>query len=81
MGFGLVGDLVAHAGLEQKLPTVFEFSIELALEAKQDVALGAPMVGQVPRRIFHHPHANVSELLGAPIRGSSDAFVFGGLDG
>ena len=81
MGLGLVGYLVAHAGLEQELPAIFEFSIELALEAKQDVALGAPMVGQVPRRIFHHPHANVPKLLGAPIRGSSDTFVFGGLDG
>ncbi len=46
MGLGLVGYLVAHAGLEQKLPAIFKFSIELALEAKQDVALGAPMVGQ-----------------------------------
>lgn len=81
MGFGLVGDLVAHAGLEQKLPTVFEFSIELALEAKQDMALGAPMVGQVPGRVFHHPHPNIPELPRAPIGGSGNAFVFGRFDG
>lgn len=81
MGLGLVGDLVAHAGLEQKLPTVFEFSIELALEAKQDMALGAPMVGQVPGRVFHHPHPNVSELPRAPIGSSGDALVLGRFDG
>lgn len=81
MRFGLVGDLVAHAGLEQKLPTVFEFSIELALEAKQDMALGAPMVGQVTGCIFHHPYPNMPELPRAPISGSGDALVLGGFDG
>lgn len=81
MGLGLVGDLVAHAGLEQKLPAIFEFSIELALEAKQDVALGAPMVGQIPGCVFHHPYPNVPELPRAPIGGSGDAFVLGRFDG
>lgn len=80
MRLGLVCYLVAHAGPEQELPAIFKFSIEFALEAKQDVAFGAPMVGQVPRRIFHHPHANAPELLGAPISGSGDAFVLGGFD-
>lgn len=81
MRLGLVGDLIAHAGLEQKLPTVFELSMELALEAKQDVTLGTPMVGQIPGGVFHHPYPNIPELPRAPIGGSGDAFVFGGLDG
>ncbi len=81
MRLGLVGNLIAHARLEQELPTVFEFSIELALEAKQDVALGAPMIGQVPGCVFHHPHPNIPELPRAPIGGSGDPFVFGRFDG
>jgi hypothetical protein len=81
MGLGLVRHLVAHAWLEQKLPAIFELGIELALEAKEDVTFGAPMVGQITRRVFHHPYPDVPELLRAPIGGPGDAFVFGGLDG
>ena len=80
MGLGLVGHLVAHAWLEQKLPAIFELGVQLSLEAKQDVALGAPMIGQVTRRVLHHPHPDVPELLRAPIGGPGDAFMFGGLD-
>ncbi|SDW78478.1 hypothetical protein SAMN03159474_01559 [Pseudomonas sp. NFACC08-1] len=81
MRLGLVCYLVAHAGPEQELSAIFKFSIEFALEAKQDVAFGAPMVGQIPGCVFHHPYPNIPELPRAPISGSGDAFVLGGFDG
>lgn len=42
MGFGIVRDLIAHAGLEDELPTIFQFSAPFAFQAQQNMALGAP---------------------------------------
>jgi len=33
MWLSIVSDLIAHAGLENKLPTVFELGVQLAFEA------------------------------------------------
>ena len=45
MRFGVVSDLIAHAGLEREAATVFKLGGELAFEAEHDVALHAPVVG------------------------------------
>lgn len=37
MGLGIVGDPIAHAGLEYEGSSVFELSVQLALDAHQDV--------------------------------------------
>src|SRR5690606_27069572 len=58
----------------------FEFGVQLAFQAQQDMALAAPVVGQVAGRVFDHAHADVAELAGAPIRLAGVARVFGGFD-
>ena len=50
MGFGAIGDLIAHAGLQDENPAVFQRGLQFAFEAEQDMALRTPMVGNIARR-------------------------------
>src|SRR6185295_18523649 len=43
----VVGDLVAHAGLQRERAAVLEIRRELAVDAEDDVALAAPVIGDV----------------------------------
>jgi len=36
--FGVVGDLIAHARFQDEAAAVFQFGMQLAFEAEQDVA-------------------------------------------
>ncbi|MNI48804.1 hypothetical protein D3C73_1033870 [compost metagenome] len=80
MRFGLVGHLVAHAGGQDELAAVFKLGVKLAFQTEEDVSLGAPVVGQVARRVFHHAYAQVAELARAPIGHARVAGVFGAFD-
>jgi hypothetical protein len=44
--------LVTHAWLEREFAAVFEFGMKLPLSAKKYVALGAPMINKMARRVF-----------------------------
>jgi len=74
--FSIVGDLVAHAGLQGKRAAIFKFSFEFPVQAQQDVTLGTPVVGLVASRVFNHAHANASEVRRAPVGDSGDSIVF-----
>src|SRR4051812_7951171 len=80
MRLGAVGDLVAHAGAQRERAAVGELGVQLALEAKEDVPLLAPVVGGVARRVLHHAHAQRTELAGAPQRDAGFAGMLGRLD-
>ena len=77
MRFGVVGDLVALAGLQGEGATVFQFGQQLALHAKQDMAFDAPMIGQVPRCVFDHADPDGAEVLGPPIGHAGVAGMLG----
>ena len=62
----VIGDLVAHAGLEHDDPAVLELRVDLAFEAQHDVPLRAPVVGDVAGRVLDHADADLAELLRAP---------------
>ena len=49
MRLSTIGNLIAHAGLEDVLPPILELGGELTRDAKKDMPLAAPMVGQVAR--------------------------------
>ena len=46
MRFGAVRHLVTHARPQREAAAVGEFGLELALEAQQEMTLGAPVVGE-----------------------------------
>ena len=48
MGFGIVGDLVAHARLENEAAAVFEFGMQFSAQAQQHMPFAAPMIGKIP---------------------------------
>src|SRR5882724_1180446 len=62
----VVGHLIAHAGRQLERAPVLQVGDELAIDAEDDVALAAPVIGDVARRIVDEPHADLTELPGAP---------------
>ena len=68
MCIGAVGDLVAHAREKPKGATIREFGLELARNAQQNVALFAPVIGEVVSRVLDHAHADCTELACTPAR-------------
>jgi hypothetical protein len=80
MGFSIVGDLIAHAGGEGEFAAVVQLGVELALQAKQDMSLAAPVVGEIAGRVFHHADAYISEVPGSPERRAVLSFVLDAFD-
>src|SRR5262249_53608099 len=80
MGFGVVGDLVAHARAQDEGAAVAQLRVQLAFDAQQDVALHAPVIREIARRVLHHAHADPAEVPGAPVRRAALAAVLRGLD-
>src|SRR6185503_4539338 len=79
MAEGVVGDLVALARLQHHVAPVGQLGMQLALEHQQDMALLAPVVGEVARRVLDHAHADVVEGARAPVGLAGLAGVLGAL--
>src|SRR5205085_5631530 len=62
----VVSYLIAHAGRKLERSPVFQVGDELAIDAEDDVALAAPVISDVARRIVDQPHADLAELPGPP---------------
>src|SRR5437868_12833319 len=62
----VVGHLIAHAGRKLERAPVLQVGDEFAIDAEDDVALGAPVIGDVARRIIDEPDADLAELPGTP---------------
>lgn len=80
MRLGIVRDLIAHARAEREGASVSEFRVQLTAQAKQDVALGTPMVGDISRRVLHHAHPYITKLSCAPTCHAALTRMFGDLD-
>src|SRR5579862_974971 len=74
----VVGYLVAHARLQRERTSIIEVRGEFAFQTKDDVALAAPVIGNIARRVVHKPHPNVAELPRPPRRNTSRSAVRGG---
>jgi hypothetical protein len=61
-----VGYLIARTRRQNIPASVSEFGVQLALQAKENVTLGAPVVGEVTRGILDHAHPDCAELPGSP---------------
>src|SRR5512144_2702453 len=60
--FCIVCHLVAHAGFQRERSSVLELGVKLAFRAKEYVALDAPVISEVARRVLNHTHANTAEV-------------------
>lgn len=49
MRLGVVRDLVRHTRCEPKCSTVLKLGVELAIKAKQDMSLLAPVICEIAR--------------------------------
>lgn len=76
----MVGHLVTDPRREHKLAAIGQLGVQFAFQTEQDVALGAPMVGNITGTVFHHAYPQVVELLRAPGCRAVFAAVFGGFD-
>jgi hypothetical protein len=66
MRFRIISDLIAHAGRQDEMATVFEFGVQLPFKTEQNMPFFAPVIGKISGTVFDHPHANVAKLAGAP---------------
>src|SRR3954470_22608015 len=66
-GVAEIRDLVAHPRRELELAAVAQLAVELALQHVQYVAAVAPMVGEIARRIFDHPHPEIADVERTPL--------------
>ena len=77
---GAIAHVIAHARFQDHGPAVFQFRVELAFEAQDDVALLAPVIGNVARGVFNKADADIAELASAPVGDACVAWVFGSRD-
>lgn len=72
-----VPDLITHPGREREAASVSQFCFEFSGHAKHDVSFGAPVVGQVAGRVFHHANPDVAQVLRSPDGMTMFAGMFG----
>jgi hypothetical protein len=75
-----VGHLVTDPGPQYELSAIRKLRVELALDAKKDMTLCAPVVGEVTRRILDHAHPDIAKLPGTPVRDTGLTLVLGRFD-
>src|SRR5687768_10928418 len=81
MRLGAIRHVIAHSRPQREAPAVGELRVELALEAQHEMALRAPVVGEITRGIVEQAQAHITEMPRAPSRFARSAGVRGGLDG
>src|SRR5260370_29484196 len=62
----VIGYLITHTRHQLEFPSITKFGIELSLYDIKNVSEIAPVVRQIPGRIFHQAHAQVADGEGAP---------------
>ena len=80
MRFRVIRDLVAHSRFQREFSAVFKFSDEFALDAQQDMAFDAPVIGEIPRRVLDHAHPDIAKVPGTPVSQPGFALVLGGFN-
>ena len=81
MRFSVICNLIAHSWFENERTTVFELCAKLTFKAKENVALCAPVVSKVPRRVFDHSDSNIAKLACTPDSFARFAAVINRFDG
>src|SRR6185312_2878647 len=80
MGLGVVGDLVAHSRGEDVGGATLQLDVELAFQAEEDVAFGAPVIRQIAGGVVDPSDAEFAEGPGAPEGGARLSGMLGRFD-
>ena len=75
-----IRDLIAHARLQIKNATIFEFGPQRAAQTQQDVTLFTPVIREIAGCVFDHSDPDGAELLCPPKGFTCCAGVFSGRD-
>src|SRR5215216_7536784 len=75
-GVAEIRDLIAHARLEPERAAIAQLGVELAFQHVEHMPAVAPMIGEIARRIFDHPHAQIADVERAPQRFAGFAGMF-----
>ena len=80
MRLRVVGDLIAHSRLEREGSAICQFGIELSFRAQKDMALHAPVIRKVSRRVLDHSNSDIAELACPPVGFARLTWMFGSWD-
>jgi len=81
VGADIVGGDVTHSGFQQAPLSVVQLTGELTLQAVDDMAFPAPVIGQVSRTVFNDPNPQAGELDCMPQGRAAEAGMLAGSDG
>src|SRR5580692_3152537 len=62
----VIGYLITHTRQQLEFPSITKFGIELSLDDIKNVPEIAPMVRQIPSRIFYQAHPQIADGEAAP---------------
>ena len=80
MRLSLIRDLIGDTGGQAKYSAVLKFCVEFTFKAQKDMALLAPVIGEVAGCVLDHPNADGPEVLCAPVGHAGLASMFGRFD-
>lgn len=72
-----IANLIADSGSQNGHIAIFELDMKLTFQAQKDVALLAPVIGEITWRVIHDSDTNISELPGSPMGDSTLALMRG----
>jgi hypothetical protein len=76
MRFTIVANKIAHALAEYELTPVFQLSGHFPFNTKEHMSFLTPVIGEIPRRIFHAPDTDIVEMTDLPGSNAGNTFVF-----
>src|SRR5215204_4067077 len=75
-GVAEIRDLIAHSRRELERAPVAQFGVELTFQYVEHMAAVTPVIGEIARRILHHPHPQIADIERAPQRFAGFAGMF-----
>ena len=70
--------VIALPWFESQLLAIFQLDVERTAEAKKDVSLAAPVIGDVSGRVLDYADADLAEGLSSPKRNATITGMFRG---
>lgn len=73
-----ISNVIALAWSKRELLAILQFHVQFPAEAKQNMPLGAPMIGLITGRVFDHADTDIAEVASPPGCETSFSRMLGG---